>query len=132
MSSVYTGKLESYDVNVLSDSEDTIKFIEAAARPAPSRHVMPHLVRLAAHKPIGGKLDEFRIGVILEDLSIELDGCSEFAIAQACNEFKKKTDSDFFPKTHEIIARCEELTDNYAELYQKSQQKYLEGERHVR
>ena len=115
--SVFTGNVEGYDVAIADTSPDTIKFVEAAARPASSRHMMSHLIRLAAHKPIGGKNDEMRISIILEDLSIELDGLSEFAVAQCCSEFKKSKESDFFPKTHEFLSRAEMLTDHYAKLF---------------
>ena len=118
---VYTGKHNGYDIELLDTSENTINFIEAAARPAVPGHIMAHLARLAMHKPIGGKDDALRVSIVLEDLSIGLFGCSEFAIAQTCDEFKKCAETDFFPNYGKFIKRCEELTEQYATLYKKSQ-----------
>lgn len=74
--------------------------IDSIRRPATGQHINVHLTRLAAHKKNtkGAKA----LSIICEDLAYDLDGCSEWAVFKACEEFRRGS-NPFFPDTHEII-----------------------------
>lgn len=75
------------------------KIADALKRPALAQHIAIHLTRLAAHmRQTGG--DGFKF--VIEDISRDLEGCSEWAVIEACREFRQ-SGKPFFPVTGDII-----------------------------
>lgn len=82
------------------------RLIEALQRPASSQTIVYHFTRLSGTKR--NTKGNMGFQVLLEDLSYDLRGRSEFAIMKACELFRKDT-SPFFPDHSVIIEKVEEI-----------------------
>lgn len=101
------------------NSEATVKFFEQALKPCSKQVSNVHLTRLSIRKPIGG--GEGRNFVVLEDLTNELDGYSEFVIIKTCDEVRA-TEGNFFPTDNTIPRIAKRIHEEYKAMMPKEQQ----------
>lgn len=73
---------------------------DAMIRPAPRRHIVYHLGRLAVHRRDTRGTDGLQ--AVLEDISCDLGHVSEWAVIQACRELRQRPGA-WYPTTGEII-----------------------------
>lgn len=110
-----------YDVVAKRDSytpkaEVPNQLRDALLRPAERRHIIFHLTRLAAHRrDTRGKE---ALTAVLEDIALDLDGVSEWAIVLACREMRQK-DTTWYPTTGEILKIILENDDRMRHLFSK-------------
>lgn len=93
--------LIGHEVSTVEGQHVPASLLDSVHRPAQKEHVGYHLTRLSAHKK--NTKDKMAFKIIIEDLAYDLNGCSEWALFKACEEFRKGS-NPFFPDTHDIIA----------------------------
>lgn len=83
------------------------RIIKSLCYPAPMKSIIVHFSRLRSHKPYAMGDENWEI--IVEDLCKDLHGCSEYAVAKACEYFRKDTSITFFPDTAILQRRIKDL-----------------------
>jgi hypothetical protein len=82
---------------LFANGEIDQRLLDSLRRAAPSKSILAHFSRLAAHKPYGRGNEGWAI--VLEDLCKDLNGISEYAVIKSCEHFRKDPSITFFPDT---------------------------------
>lgn len=100
-------ELELGGMEVFRKGEVSERLLEALQRPARPMHIAMHLTRLAQHLPYGRGAEGFQI--VLEDITKDLEGVSEFAIIKTCERFRLDPDLTFFPATALLVKYAKDI-----------------------
>lgn len=104
--------LVGHQRQIVPHDDMPIALVEAVARGAKKHHILYHLTRLAAHlRDTRGDI----ISAVLEDISKDLYGVSEWAVVCACKELRHGQ-SPFFPATAKIIEVVRQYQDQVNSL----------------
>jgi len=114
--SVETG---NYNVAVMDESAIDEEAITEALRPCNKVTAQQTLELLAQIKPIGRSevRQKTTIAMLVYDLSALK--ISDIVINEAATEWRRATDSDFFPPHGDFLARCVALMEKYRAVYRK-------------
>jgi len=85
----------------------TPHLMESLLRPCNAKVIARHLWVLSCHKPWGRGPETW--ATVVADLCHDLASVSEYAIIKACEFFRKKADTTFFPNTAALVQRACEL-----------------------
>lgn len=84
---------------VIAKETPNPKLLAAILRPATRDHIAAHLTRLAAHRR--WTRGDHAFGIVIEDISRDLAGISEWAMIKTCEELR--ANGKWFPETDKII-----------------------------
>lgn len=119
---IYRWEHDVFETGLSLTPQGTVdpKVIDAMKRPATSKTIAYHLTRLSAHKrnTKGG----FAFQVIVEDVTKDLEGVSEWAVIKAYEKLRK-AEGDFFPSANEIVKAVNVYEDAIKMLGQKNENK---------
>jgi hypothetical protein len=96
-------------LEVFRKAEPSPVLLESLQRPGTRQAIVTHLTRLCQHKPYGRGPEGF--GIVMEDMTRDLEGCSEWALAKICEQMRLDREIEFFPDTARLVHEVRELSE---------------------
>lgn len=111
-------KTGDYKITLKDLTPEDIKTLEAAITPGNKAGIHTALERLSQIKPIGSS--QVKQNMVISYLCADLleIGVSEFVVNEVCRDYRRNTDSKFFPDHTEFLKEAKQLMKKYKTAYE--------------